>query len=105
MASVADIITTLNDRFDSDAAGDLNVTFQFEIEDGDNYSISVNDGSCSFSEGDHDDPDVTLVMNTETLKGIANGETDGMQAFMSGQLRVEGDMMLATRLGDLFPNE
>jgi putative sterol carrier protein len=26
-----------------------------------------------------------------------------MQAFMAGQLRVEGDMMLATKLGELFP--
>jgi putative sterol carrier protein len=25
-----------------------------------------------------------------------------MQAFMAGQLRAEGDMMLATKLGDLF---
>ncbi|MFL0806585.1 MAG: SCP2 sterol-binding domain-containing protein [Oceanobacter sp.] len=103
MASVAEIINTLNERFDSDAAGDMNVTFQFEIEDGENYYISVNNGACECAAGEHDDPDVTLVMNTETLKGIATGETDGMQAFMSGQLRVEGDMMLATRLSDLFP--
>jgi putative sterol carrier protein len=26
-----------------------------------------------------------------------------MQAFMAGQLRAEGDMMLATKLGELFP--
>jgi len=25
-----------------------------------------------------------------------------MQAFMAGQLRAEGDMMLATKLGELF---
>jgi putative sterol carrier protein len=31
------------------------------------------------------------------------GETDGMQAFMSGQLTVTGDLMLATRLPELFP--
>ncbi len=42
-------------------------------------------------------------MDTDTLAGIASGETDGMQAFMGGKLRAEGDMMLATRLGDLFP--
>jgi putative sterol carrier protein len=41
-------------------------------------------------------------MSTETLKGIVSGETDGMQAFMAGQLRAEGDMMLATKLGELF---
>ncbi|WP_197466178.1 SCP2 sterol-binding domain-containing protein, partial [Oleiphilus sp. HI0080] len=53
-------------------------------------------------EGDHDDPSVTLIMSTETLNGIVSGETDGMQAFMAGQLRAEGDMMLATKLGELF---
>ena len=42
-------------------------------------------------------------MNSETLAGIVSGDTDGMMAFMSGQLRVEGDMMLATKLGELFP--
>jgi putative sterol carrier protein len=43
-------------------------------------------------------------MNGETLKGIVSGETDGMQAFMSGNLRTEGDMMLAMKLSDLFPS-
>jgi len=33
-----------------------------------------------------------------------DGSTDGMQAFMAGQLRAEGDMMLATKLGEIFPN-
>jgi putative sterol carrier protein len=41
-------------------------------------------------------------MKTDTLNGIVSGETDGMQAFMDGQLRAEGDMMLATKLGELF---
>ena len=34
------------------------------------------------------------------LAGIASGETDGMQAFMGGKLRAEGDMMLAMKLSD-----
>lgn len=45
---------------------------------------------------------MTLIMNEETFKGIVSGETDGMQAFMAGQLRAEGDMMLAMKLGELF---
>ena len=36
--------------------------------------------------------------------GIMTGEVDGMQAFMMGKLRAEGDMMLATKLSELFPN-
>jgi putative sterol carrier protein len=43
------------------------------------------------------------VLDSETLKGIVSGETDGMQAFMGGKLRVEGDMMLSMKLSELFP--
>ncbi len=43
-------------------------------------------------------------MDQATLAGIVSGETDGMQAFMSGKLRVEGNMMLSMKLGELFPN-
>lgn len=46
---------------------------------------------------------MTLVTDGETMEGIVSGETDGMQAFMSGKLRTEGDMMLAMKLSELFP--
>ncbi len=46
---------------------------------------------------------MTLIMDSETLKGLTTGETDGMQAFMGGKLRVEGDMMLSMKLSELFP--
>ncbi len=100
--SVAAIFETLKDNFNSSAADGLDLVFQFDIEDGDNYHLVIKDGACDLVQGDNDDPSVTLIMNTETLQGIVSGETDGMQAFMAGQLRAEGDMMLATKLGELF---
>ena len=42
-------------------------------------------------------------MDAEIMKGIVSGEIDGMQAFMGGKLRAEGDMMLAMKLSELFP--
>lgn len=100
--SVAITFEKLKDNFDADAASDIDLIFQFNIEDAENYSLTIKDGKCELVAGDHDDPSVTLIMNTETLNGIVSGETDGMQAFMAGQLRAEGDMMLATKLGELF---
>jgi putative sterol carrier protein len=44
------------------------------------------------------------VLDSQTLKDIVSGETDGMQAFMGGKLRVEGDMMLSMKLSELFPS-
>lgn len=99
---VAKIFESLKDNFNADAAAGVDLVFQFSIEDADNYHLVINDGKCDLNAGEHDDPSVTLIMNTETLEGIVSGETDGMQAFMAGQLRAEGDMMLATKLGELF---
>jgi len=46
---------------------------------------------------------MALAICSETMQGIVSGETDGMQAFMGGKLRAEGDMMLALKLSELFP--
>ena len=100
--SVAQVFEKLENNFNPDAAKGLDLVFQFNIEDDQNYHLIINDGTCQLVEGDHEDPSVTLIMNSETLEGIVSGETDGMQAFMAGQLRAEGDMMLATKLGELF---
>ncbi|MDR9424773.1 MAG: SCP2 sterol-binding domain-containing protein [Marinobacter sp.] len=100
--SVDQVFEKLEQNFNAEAAKGLDLVFQFDIEDDKTYHLVINDGTCKLAEGPHDDPSVTLIMNSETLKGIVSGETDGMQAFMAGQLRAEGDMMLATKLGELF---
>ena len=96
MTTVADIVSTMKSKFNASAAAGLDLVFQFNIEDGDNHYLVVKDGTCEVVQGDAENPNVTLM-------GITSGETDGMQAFMAGKLRAEGDMMLAMKLGELFP--
>ncbi|MCS7874829.1 SCP2 sterol-binding domain-containing protein [Pseudomonas aeruginosa] len=103
MTTVADIVSTMKSKFNASAAAGLDLVFQFNIEDGDNHYLVVKDGTCEVVQGDAENPNVTLIMDSETLKGITSGETNGMQAFMAGKLRAEGDMMLAMKLGELFP--
>jgi putative sterol carrier protein len=104
MTSVADAIQSMKAKFNPSAAAGLDLVFGFRIDEETNYSLIVKDGTCDVKEGENPDAQVTLVMDSETLKGIVSGETDGMQAFMSGKLRTEGDMMLAMKLSELFPS-
>ncbi len=97
------IINNMESKFNPAAAQGLNLVFQFNIEDDDNFFVKVKDGTCDAQKGDAENPNVTLIMDSETLNGVISGETDGMQAFMAGKLRAEGDMMLALKLGELFP--
>lgn len=103
MADINAIIAGLKDKFNVAAAAGMDEIFQFNVEDGSNYYLVIKNNQCKIAEGDHDDPSVTLIMNKATLKDVLTGEEDGMQAFMAGKLRAEGDMMLATKLSALFP--
>ena len=103
MATVVEIIETMKSKFSADNAAGMENIFEFSIEDGDNFFVTINDGDFEITEGESDDPSVTLIMTTEILAGLMNGDVDGMQAFMTGQLKAEGDIMLATKLSELFP--
>ena len=90
-------------RFNPAAAADLDAVFQYQIEDAGAYHLIIKEGQCVLESGEHGSPTVSLTLSEETFAEILSGETDGMQAFMSGQLKADGDLMLATRLPELFP--
>lgn len=103
MSTVAEITQKMEEKFNPSAAAGLDLVFQFNIEDDSNFNVTIKDGTCAIAQGDAAAPNVTLIMDSDTLNGVMTGETDGMQAFMAGKLRAEGDMMLALKLGELFP--
>lgn len=103
MTDVAKAVEAMKAKFNPSAAVGLDLVFGFRIDDTKNFSLVVKDQTCELKEGENPDAQVTLVMDSETLEGIVDGSTDGMQAFMGGKLRTEGDMMLAMKLSELFP--
>lgn len=103
MTDVTQAIETMKAKFNPAAAAGLDLVFGFRVDDTEHFNLIVKDGTCELQKGENPDANVTLVTDSETLKGIASGEVDGMQAFMGGKLKVEGDMMLSMKLGELFP--
>jgi len=100
--SLERIVHKLPQKFNPDQAAGLEATFQFSLSDADSFFIDIRDGECTSTYGTHDDPNLVLHLDEATLIRIISGEQDGMSAFMKGQLRAEGNVMLATRLGKLF---
>ena len=105
LTNVKEVFTTMSELFNSGAAQGLNAVFQYHItgDSGGSWNVIVTDGACQIREGTHETPTVTLTMTCETWLSIVNKELNAMQAFMEGQLKVSGDIMLAQRIPELFP--
>jgi putative sterol carrier protein len=71
------------------------------------YYVKLEDGKAEVAMGDVDNPDATITQDYDTAKGISTGELSAVAAYMSGKLRVQGDLMkLMTMQGVLtqLPN-
>jgi putative sterol carrier protein len=90
--------------FDATKAEGINDGIQYHIEGegGGNWFIELKDGTCRVEEGTYESPKVTITMSGGTWLALINREMSGMQAAMSGKLKVQGDLMLAQKIDGIF---
>jgi putative sterol carrier protein len=102
--SVQEVFNKISERFNPTSAKGLDAVCQFNItgEDGGKWYVILKEGGCQIQKGEAEKPTVTLTMPAETWLGMVNKQVSGMQAFMTGKLKVSGDIMLAQRIPDLF---
>lgn len=77
--------------------GVLDGSAKFEIE-GEGALIIDADGVRASDE----DADVTLTADADLFQAILEGDTNPTAAFMSGKLKVDGDMGMAMKLGSIL---
>ena len=100
MSSVTEFLQKMTQAFNPDAASGQSCVLQFNTSSP--AYITIKDGKAALSQGSASSPDVTLIMADDDLIALLKGELNGMQAFMTGKLQVEGDLMLAQRMSSFF---
>lgn len=103
--TVDESFVTMQSIFNSSAAAGLNKTFQFNIsgDEAGKWALKVENQTCELIREGVEKPDITMSMLDKDWLSIAEGKLDAMNAFMTGKVKVSGDMMLAMRLQNLFP--
>lgn len=100
MTAATDLIHQLPAAFDAAAAGDADCTIQFNTST--TAHAVIRQGHCQIVEGAAALPDVTVTMEDADFVALMTGELNGMTAYMTGKLSVDGDLMLAQRVTQFF---
>ncbi len=106
--SIDDVFGEIPKRFNGAAAGDwkADILFRFETDSGEECRyVSVADGAVNVGTGPLESPTATIRTEAATWVGMVTGSVNPMQAFMSGKLRVEGNVGDVMKLQDqsIFP--
>jgi putative sterol carrier protein len=93
------------ERFRPDKAQGVSEDIQFVVTDGGEehpYSVAIKDGSCTATRGRADDPKTTLTTDLVSFCKLIAGQAEGVQLFMTGKLKISGDLMFAQRIMSFF---
>jgi putative sterol carrier protein len=105
--TMAELFEAMPARLNTVAAAKVNKTIQWNITEDDPgvWAIQINDGAARLIPYGVEKPDVTFTVTSTDWLTIAEGKLNAMNAFMTGKLKIAGDMGLAMKVPQLLPLE
>jgi putative sterol carrier protein len=101
VASVKEFFEGLESRVDPGKTDGMNNSYVFDIDGAGTWTVRVTDGAVKVTEG-AEDADATITTSDETFAKIVAGDLNPTTAYMTGKLKLKGDMGAAMKLQKLF---
>jgi putative sterol carrier protein len=102
MGSVQEFFTSLPEKVSPERIAGMSNTYAFDIDGAGAWTVAIDDGAVTVSEGGAGDADCTISASEETFEKIVAGEANATTAYMTGKLKIKGDMGAAMKLQKLF---
>ena len=99
------VFSGMQERFQPDRASGVDAQMQWLVsDDGEEhpYVLTIRDGTCTAERGRADSPRVTLGTDATSFAKLMGGKAQGPQLYMTGKLKIQGDLMLAQRMTTFF---
>jgi putative sterol carrier protein len=102
-----EIFRRMEEHFDPSKAQGIDAVMHWKITDrpegGDDvYEAVIKDGTCTVTKEPSKSPRVTFTIGPVEFLKLVTGNVDGPQLFMTGGLKIEGDLMFAAQAAGLF---
>jgi putative sterol carrier protein len=99
--SAKEFFESLPGRVESSKIAGMSNSYVFDIEGAGTWRVAIADGAIEVTEGGGD-ADCTIQTSVETFQKIVDGEQNPTSAYMTGKLKIKGDMGAAMKLQKLF---
>ena len=96
-----DFFDSLESRADASKLAGMSNSYLFDIEGEGQWLVDVRDGAVKVTPGGGD-ADATITTSGETFEKIVAGEQNPTTAYMTGKLKIKGDMGAAMKLQKIF---
>jgi putative sterol carrier protein len=102
--SAQQVFDAMPSRFNKEAAKGLKAIFGFDLsgDGGGQWHIDIDNDKCEVKTGAAAAPSITLSMTASDYVDMSTGKLNRQMAFMSGKLKISGDMGLAMKFASLF---
>ncbi|MCS7085347.1 MAG: SCP2 sterol-binding domain-containing protein [Bacteroidia bacterium] len=97
--SLQDLTERIRQKVGNDSG--LNATVKFVLSDAESIYIDASKAPNVVSN-DNGPADCVIKVSAETIRQIMDGETSAMSAFMSGKIKVEGNMAVAMNINKVL---
>ncbi len=103
-ATARDLVRRMPQGFNPKVFPGLNAEIQFILsgEGGGRMVLSIADGRCTVRDGEVSTPTLAILSPGDVWMKMARGEINRAKALMDGLFKVEGDMNLLLKMGELF---
>ncbi len=104
MSQIAEFFNQVTSKVDPAKVKGMNVTYQFVItgDGGGEWAVTISDGQISVTEGKAEKANITLTISANDFLDLVAGKLNGQTAFLTGKLKIQGDMTLALKLQSVF---
>jgi putative sterol carrier protein len=99
--SAREFFESLESRVDESKTAGMNNSYLFDIDGAGVWLVRVEGGKVNVTEGEQD-ADAVIKASEETFEKLVSGEQNPTSAYMTGKLKVKGDMGAAMKLQKLF---
>jgi putative sterol carrier protein len=92
------VFAGMSESFSPAKAAGQQAVVQYEIsgpDGGHEYAMRIADGRCVIEKGRAESPRVTIRIGLADFLRLITGDANGMQLFMTGKLKVSGDLFFA----------